>query len=770
MKFRILTSILLLFSWQLIAQTNNYIFIENISAPLYSIYCDGNAVNIEPNNFCLIHDLSEGQHHIRIDNKTTKHAQQFAVNVSKSAAAVLSFSEKANVFSLIAKDDKITVIEENVTNILNNVPALFDDTKQASYQDIIVAANSNTTKKHKGLFGESKDGKDKKKFSGAPVQVYYPHLAKKEIKDNVAAVDEELKVYVEPQPQSKNQIKKQEEKTASKIKKEAEKKSVQNIVKNDTAKAKPKKSLFKTLFAESADGVDKRNFTKYNYEKPNEVRPATANAVEIKTNDIIANNLPSLEDQKRLKAEEEKKNKDLEIMRYRQSKIDEEREVANLEKQKQDLLKQQEAKLKLEASKAEVERLLKADAEAKALALKMAEENKVAIKKAEEERNLRVKTEAAAKVAKQKEIAEELKRKDALIAEMKRKKAIEQDSIKKAEAIVKNLAIAKAKQEVKTKVETKAKIEPKKEIVKPNNNPITKPNEIMASNNIAVANLNKLKLEAKEKKQAEERVKKIANDSLRLEIKKSKVAEAKRINDSLTMANSLKKEKLNTTEAEKLERLYAYSKAEDLKKLKDLEDRIAAEEEALKVIRLEQERLKNENKALQEAASKITVKTIDEKKGSNQINDTKFVDNTKSMEEHRSNLVKVKDVQPKLSEEKIIEIKERKNITANKNCSTTIQTEQLEDLFKKLEGKVDDDARLAVIKKMVAKSKYCFYCKDIEQLSQSFNTQNGKYDFIKQLFPYVIDPSEYKLVENIFTFETLREKVRNEFGSLNPTN
>jgi hypothetical protein len=100
----------------------------------------------------------------------------------------------------------------------------------------------------------------------------------------------------------------------------------------------------------------------------------------------------------------------------------------------------------------------------------------------------------------------------------------------------------------------------------------------------------------------------------------------------------------------------------------------------------------------------------------------------------------------------------------NENCTRLTTEAELVDLFQKLEAKADDDARIVLIKKVIAKNKNCYTCKDIEQLSQAFLSQTTKYDFVRQLFPYLQDAQNYKLIENAFKYESYKQKIRMEFG------
>ncbi len=110
------------------------------------------------------------------------------------------------------------------------------------------------------------------------------------------------------------------------------------------------------------------------------------------------------------------------------------------------------------------------------------------------------------------------------------------------------------------------------------------------------------------------------------------------------------------------------------------------------------------------------------------------------------------------------EIKKKPKAIKNTNCKGLANEAELVELFQKLEAKVDDDARISVIRKTIAKNRNCYTCKDVEQLSQSFNTQSGKYDFIKQLFPYLKDEENVKILANIFKYDTYKKKVQMEFG------
>jgi Domain of unknown function (DUF4476) len=106
----------------------------------------------------------------------------------------------------------------------------------------------------------------------------------------------------------------------------------------------------------------------------------------------------------------------------------------------------------------------------------------------------------------------------------------------------------------------------------------------------------------------------------------------------------------------------------------------------------------------------------------------------------------------------------RSNMELNKFTKGSISDEELGSLFQKLEAKPDEDARIFFVKKYLLKNKLGFSCKDIQQLSESFTTQNGKYEFIKAAFPFILDKENTYMLENIFSFDSFKEKVRMEFG------
>jgi Domain of unknown function (DUF4476) len=106
----------------------------------------------------------------------------------------------------------------------------------------------------------------------------------------------------------------------------------------------------------------------------------------------------------------------------------------------------------------------------------------------------------------------------------------------------------------------------------------------------------------------------------------------------------------------------------------------------------------------------------------------------------------------------------RSNMELNKYTKGTVSDEELGSLFQKLESKPDEDARIYFIKKYVVKNKLGFSCKDVQQLSESFTTQNGKFEFVKTVFPFILDKENTSMLENIFSFDSFKEKVRMEFG------
>ncbi len=531
---------------------------------------------------------------------------------------------------------------------------------------------------------------------------------------------------------------------------------------------------YKGLFAESKDKYRGDKFSgapvavyyaprTFNSTKPEKVKTKTIENLEPeqpkiinpKTVSILTKNEPDLETLKKEKAKQEANGKALEEMRLRQMRLDEEKELSSLEKQKQELLKAQETKREQDVA---VYALLKKKKDDE-IANKLAQEKEILAKK---ERENRAKAETIAKAKKEADLALEQKKKEAQMEVLKRK---EQEYIalkrkqEEADAAIKKIKdaenLAKAKKEFDAQAILKRKQQAAEEANK---------------NKMALLNAKKendLKLQAEIAVRKEKLAAKLKNDSTLLEVKKAKVAEAKRVKDSLSAVVKTKKIEQNSTSREKETRLNEYAKKEDLKKLQDLQAKLKAEEERLYALKLEQTKLKEENDLLKNSISSTTKEVVSGASVVSEVKETTVVDNTTSMVEHRNNAKNttinntIKTDEPKTAWEKKID---RVNAKVNSNCVSIITEDDLVSLFKKLEAKVDDDARLSVVKKYLGKNKNCYFCKDVQQLSLSFNTQNGKYDFVKQLFPYVTDPKEAKEIENIFTFESLREKVRLEFG------
>jgi Domain of unknown function (DUF4476) len=757
-------------SVQLFGQSYQYIYVEGIAKTPFTILMDNISTFKSADNYIVISKVANGAHELKVMLPNNVE-QNFAVDIINNQSVGFKIQQDANgELSLVQIPLKpnMQVASSSAINDAALQPNVQGGKKKKSFID--------------KLLGENVDGQDVKSHG-----LYKQGIKDEKFKDYQTLLAEQAAANAKSiPPQSvKNITPPSEVSTKAPA-------TNSNATNNSTDKKKKKSGIVQFFTEDSYDNnevkinhpkKDKKQKTNSSFTEepllgvvPTAVAPTLQEKIiteKADLNAIAANKLKQkqLEDEKfaeqqrvllSMKAEKEKMDA---IAREEQIKAEKEK---FLEKQKQKM--DAEAQILMQ-EKAEQQRIAKEKLANEMAAKKLIDDAEAAKKKKADEAIAKAKAADAAKkaeaekLAKEKKIAAELAQK----AEAERKIAFEK---------------AEANRLAQEEIEAKEKIKKEKE------------NAIAAAANLKKLEAEKLKqqkeYELKKKQQelaaasakaALEKAEKtkaeaLANEQKAKEIKQALAEKAEKIakekQDAIAKANAEKAEKVakeRQASIEKQERIAKLEAEKIAEQNKQKEEAIvrakllqeAKEIEAKKVLIAEQAKLEQE-KLLALAATKNAELELAKKDA--EVWKLKYEAEQKAKADAELKAKELAVANAKVEEQKLTKIEKKVNKVKNRpnpNCSSLHSEEELITIFQKLEAKQDDDARLNYCKKII-KDKKCFNCKDLEQLSQSFNTQSGKFDFVKYMFAYVQDNENYELLENVFKYESYKAKVRMEFG------
>lgn len=94
----------------------------------------------------------------------------------------------------------------------------------------------------------------------------------------------------------------------------------------------------------------------------------------------------------------------------------------------------------------------------------------------------------------------------------------------------------------------------------------------------------------------------------------------------------------------------------------------------------------------------------------------------------------------------------------NSDCKTAMSSEDFENFALKILDKADDDARIKVLSRN--KGRQCFTTEQVRIIANNLDTQSGRYDVVKMLYPQTSDQSNYYMLESLFKTNYLRGKFK----------
>ncbi|WP_157977146.1 DUF4476 domain-containing protein [Taibaiella helva] len=94
----------------------------------------------------------------------------------------------------------------------------------------------------------------------------------------------------------------------------------------------------------------------------------------------------------------------------------------------------------------------------------------------------------------------------------------------------------------------------------------------------------------------------------------------------------------------------------------------------------------------------------------------------------------------------------------NSDCKTAMSSDDFEDFALKILDKTDDDARIKVLSR--SKGRHCFTTEQVRIIANNLETQSGRLDVVKMLYPQTSDQGNYPRLESLFKTSFLKEKFR----------
>jgi hypothetical protein len=99
----------------------------------------------------------------------------------------------------------------------------------------------------------------------------------------------------------------------------------------------------------------------------------------------------------------------------------------------------------------------------------------------------------------------------------------------------------------------------------------------------------------------------------------------------------------------------------------------------------------------------------------------------------------------------------------NSDCPTAMNNDDFEDFAIKIMDKSDDDAQLKYLRKV--SGKQCFTTEQVRILAKNLETQSGRFEAVKMLYPRVADQSNYGVLESLFNTAYLKGKFKELIGA-----
>jgi len=94
----------------------------------------------------------------------------------------------------------------------------------------------------------------------------------------------------------------------------------------------------------------------------------------------------------------------------------------------------------------------------------------------------------------------------------------------------------------------------------------------------------------------------------------------------------------------------------------------------------------------------------------------------------------------------------------NSDCKNPMSNEVFEDFAAKILDQTTDDDKLKVLSR--SKNRDCFNTEQVRIIANNFDTQSGRYEVVKMLFPRTSDQDNYPKLEALFKTGYLKEKFR----------
>lgn len=94
----------------------------------------------------------------------------------------------------------------------------------------------------------------------------------------------------------------------------------------------------------------------------------------------------------------------------------------------------------------------------------------------------------------------------------------------------------------------------------------------------------------------------------------------------------------------------------------------------------------------------------------------------------------------------------------NTDCKSPMSSEDFENFALKILDKTDDDARLKALNKN--KGRLCFTTEQVRIIANNLDTQSGRYEVARILYPQTSDQDNYPRLESLFKTNYLKSKFR----------
>lgn len=94
----------------------------------------------------------------------------------------------------------------------------------------------------------------------------------------------------------------------------------------------------------------------------------------------------------------------------------------------------------------------------------------------------------------------------------------------------------------------------------------------------------------------------------------------------------------------------------------------------------------------------------------------------------------------------------------NTDCKSPMSSEDFENFALKILDKTDDDARLKALNKN--KGRLCFTTEQVRIIANNLDTQSGRYEVARILYPQTSDQDNYPRLESLFKTNYLKNKFR----------